>query len=63
MHITFCSENLKQRPRHRREDIIELDITEIGQQGMNWIKMAQDRVQSQVLMNMVIKLQVPCKVN
>jgi len=31
------------RPRHRWKDNIKLDIKEVGQGGMNWIDLAQDR--------------------
>jgi hypothetical protein len=37
------------RPRHRWEDNIKLDLREIGINGTNWIWLAQDRVQWQVL--------------
>jgi hypothetical protein len=33
------------RPRHRWEENIELDLREIGINGVNWIQLAQDRVQ------------------
>jgi hypothetical protein len=33
------------RPRHRWEDNIKLDLREIGIDGANWIRLAQDRVQ------------------
>jgi hypothetical protein len=39
----------KGRPRHRWEDNIKLDLREIGINGANWIQMAQDRVQWQLL--------------
>jgi hypothetical protein len=32
------------RPRHRWEDTIKLDLREIGIDGANWIRLAQDRV-------------------
>jgi hypothetical protein len=32
------------RPRRRWEDIINLDLREIGIDGANWIQLAQDRV-------------------
>jgi hypothetical protein len=35
------------------------DSKKTGYEGLNWIQMAQDRVQWQPLTNMVIKLQVP----
>jgi hypothetical protein len=33
------------RPKCRWEDNIKLDLTEIGISGVNWIQLAQDRVQ------------------
>jgi len=33
------------RPRHRWKDNIKLDLMEIGIDGVNWIRLAQDRVQ------------------
>jgi hypothetical protein len=33
------------RPRRRWEDIIKMDLREIGIDGVNWIRLAQDRVQ------------------
>jgi hypothetical protein len=33
------------RPRRRWEDNIKLDLREIGIDGANWIRLAQDRVQ------------------
>jgi hypothetical protein len=33
------------RPRHRWKDDIKLDLMEIGIDGVNWIRLAQDRVQ------------------
>jgi hypothetical protein len=47
------------RPRHRWEDNIKLDLREIGIDGVNWIKLAQDRVQWWAFVNMVMNLQVP----
>jgi hypothetical protein len=32
------------RPRHRWEDNVKLDLREIGIDGANWIRVAQDRV-------------------
>jgi hypothetical protein len=31
------------RPRHRWEDIIIMDLQEVGSGGMDWIELAQDR--------------------
>jgi hypothetical protein len=33
------------RPRCRWEDNVKLDLREIGIDGVNWIQLAQDRVQ------------------
>jgi hypothetical protein len=33
------------RPKRRWEDNIKMDLTEIGINGANWIRLAQDRVQ------------------
>jgi hypothetical protein len=55
-------ENRKERTtrRHRRawEDIIKLNFREIGWGDMDWINLAQDRDQWQVLVNRVMKLRV-----
>jgi hypothetical protein len=47
------------RPRRRWEDNIKMDLKEIGIDGANWIRLAQDRVQRQVFVNTVTNLQVP----
>jgi hypothetical protein len=47
------------RPRHRWEDSINLDLRELGFDGVNWVKLAQDRVQWQAFVNMVMNLRVP----
>jgi hypothetical protein len=41
------------RPRRRWEDNIKLDLWEIGIDGVNWIRLAQDRVQWRTFVNMV----------
>jgi hypothetical protein len=46
------------RPRHRWEDNIKLDLREMGIDGVNWIQLAQDRVQWQAFVNMVMSLWV-----
>jgi hypothetical protein len=40
-------------------DDIKMDLREIGWDGMDWIKLAQDGDQWRALVNMVINLQVP----
>jgi hypothetical protein len=34
------------RPRHRWEDNIQIDVKEIGCEGVDWIHLAQNMVQS-----------------
>jgi len=48
-----------ERPRRGWEDNIKIDLTEIGIDGTNWIRLVQDRVQWQAFVNIVMKLQVP----
>jgi hypothetical protein len=47
--------------RHRRrwEDNIKLVLREIGIDGANWIRLAQDRVQWRAFVNTVMNLGVP----
>jgi hypothetical protein len=47
------------RPRHRWEDNIKLDLGETGIDGVNWIQLAQDRVQWQTYVDTVMNLWVP----
>jgi hypothetical protein len=47
------------RPGHRWEDNIKLGLSEIGINGVNWICLAQDRVQWQAFVNTAMNLQVP----
>jgi hypothetical protein len=47
------------RPRHRGEDNIKMGLRETGINGVNWIQLAQDRVQGRAFVNMVMNLQVP----
>jgi hypothetical protein len=47
------------RPRRRWEDNIKMDLTETGIDGMNWIQLAQDRVQWLACVNTVMYLRVP----
>jgi hypothetical protein len=47
------------RPRCRWEDNIKLDLREVGIDGANWIRLAQDRVQWWAFVNTVMNLQVP----
>jgi hypothetical protein len=47
------------RPRHRWENNIKMDLMEIGIDGAIWIQLAQDMVQWQAFVNMVMNLWVP----
>jgi hypothetical protein len=47
------------RPRRRWVNNIEMDLREIGWDGMDWIDLAQDRDQWRALLNAVINLRVP----
>jgi hypothetical protein len=40
-------------------DNIKMDLRETGWDGMNWIKMAQDRDKWRALVNTVMNLRVP----
>jgi hypothetical protein len=46
------------RPRRRWEDNIKMDLREIGIDGSNWIRLAQDRVQWRAFVSTVMNLQV-----
>jgi hypothetical protein len=47
------------RSRRRWEDNIKMDFREIGIDGANWIRLAQDRVQWRDFVNTVTNLRVP----
>jgi len=47
-----------QRPRRRWEENIKLDVREIGINGANWIRLAQDGVQWWAFVNTVMNLRV-----
>jgi hypothetical protein len=47
------------RPRHRWEGNIKMDLRETSIDEVNWIWLAQDRVQWQASVNTVMNLQVP----
>ena len=49
----------KGKPRYRWEEILEWNIR---QPSVEWIELVEDRVQLQSLLNMVMKTQVPQKV-
>jgi hypothetical protein len=46
------------RPRHKWVDTIEMDLGEIGWDGMDWVNLALDRDQWRALVNTVMNVQV-----
>jgi hypothetical protein len=48
-----------ERPRHRREDNIKMDLRETGWGAVGWTDLSQDRDQQRALVNMVMKDSVP----
>ena len=48
-----------ERPRHRWEDNIKMDLQEVGCGGVDWIDLAQDRDRWWALVNAVMNLRVP----
>jgi hypothetical protein len=47
------------RPRSRWVDNIQMDLTEIGWGGMDWIDLARDRDQWRTLVNAAMNLRIP----
>ena len=47
------------RPRRRWEDDIEMDLQEVGCEGVDWIQLAQDRDRWRALVTAVMNLRVP----
>ena len=50
---------LLERPRHRWEDNIKMDLQEVGCGDVEWIEVAQDRDRWRALVNVVMNLRVP----
>jgi hypothetical protein len=47
------------RPRRRWVDNIKMDLRGIGQDGVDWIELAQDMDQWRAFVNTVMNLRVP----
>ena len=47
------------RPRRRWEDNINIDLQEVGWEGMDWIELVQDRDRWRALVKAVMNLRVP----
>jgi len=50
---------LLRRPRCRWEDNIKIDLRDIGIDGVNWIRLVQDRVQWRAFVKTIMNLRVP----
>jgi len=50
---------LLERPRHRREENIKMDLQEVERRSMDWIDLAQDRERWQAHVNTIMNLRVP----
>jgi hypothetical protein len=48
-----------ERPRHRLEDNIKVDLQEVGCVVMDWIQLAHDRERCRALVNAVMNLRIP----
>jgi hypothetical protein len=48
-----------ERPRRRWEDNIKMDLREIGIDGANWIRVAQNRVRWRASVSTIMNLRVP----
>jgi hypothetical protein len=65
MHIGYWWESQKKReqtlgrPRRMWVDNIQMDLREIGWDGIDWIEPAQDRDQWKALVNTMMNLRVP----
>jgi hypothetical protein len=46
------------RPRHKWEDRIRMDLREIGLEGVDWIRLAQDRDRWWAVVSAVMSLRV-----
>ena len=46
------------RPRHKWEDNIKMDLQEVGCEGMDWIRLTQDKERWRHVVNEVMNLRV-----
>jgi len=58
-HFIYLSKRPLGRPRGIWEDNIKMGLREIGIDGANWIRVAQDRVQLRAFVSTVMNLRVP----
>jgi hypothetical protein len=45
MNVNAEGRRSLERPRRKWEDVVRMDLREIGLGGVDWIRLAQDRVQ------------------
>jgi hypothetical protein len=57
--ILLCTLNILGTPRRKWVGNIEMDLREIGWDGMEWIDLTQYRDQWRALVNTVMNLRVP----
>jgi hypothetical protein len=46
------------RPRRRWEDMVRMDLKEIGLEGVDWIRLAQDRDRWRAVVSAVMNLRL-----
>jgi hypothetical protein len=46
------------RPRRRWEDVVRMDLREIGLEGVDWIRLSQDRDRWRAVVSAVMNLRV-----
>jgi len=44
---------------HRREDIIQIDLKEVGRRFIDWIALAEDRDRWRAFVHVIMNLRVP----
>jgi ribosome biogenesis protein Nip4 len=48
-----------ERPRHRWEDNIKIELKEVGSEVMDWVDLAQGRNRWRALVNAVMNIRTP----
>jgi hypothetical protein len=58
VHKVLVGKSEGKRPRRRREDIIKMDLEEVGRGYGDWMELAQDRDRWRALVSTVMNLRV-----